>query len=160
MGRYECRCPGGALAGAERYDVFFSYAHGDGEWPVALAENLQRLGLRVWFDRWEMVGGQLVPMRLQEGLASSAAVVAVVTPIHRTGTGTRRRGRGGRGQGRAGPGAAGSRSAERAGHDRGGHRPLRHRTGGLRWTGPSPRSSWPVRRKGCRDHHVGHSSER
>lgn len=69
-----------AGAGAERYDVFFSYAHGDGEWPVALAENLQRLGLRVWFDRWEMVGGQLVPMRLQEGLAAADAVVAVVTP--------------------------------------------------------------------------------
>ncbi|MFF5495446.1 tetratricopeptide repeat protein [Streptomyces aquilus] len=69
-----------AGAGSERYDVFFSYAHGDGEWPVALAENLQRLGLTVWIDQQEIVGGQLVATRLQDGLARSAAVVAVVTP--------------------------------------------------------------------------------
>jgi tetratricopeptide (TPR) repeat protein len=61
--------------------VFFSYAFRDGEWPVALAGNLERLGLRVWFDRWELAAGQRVATRLQEGLAQAEALVAVVTPL-------------------------------------------------------------------------------
>lgn len=64
----------------ERYDVFVSYAHQDGEWPVVLAENLQRLGLRVWLDQWEMTPGQNVLARLQDGLARASALVAVVSP--------------------------------------------------------------------------------
>ncbi|MEU6378561.1 tetratricopeptide repeat protein [Streptomyces sp. NPDC046909] len=64
----------------ERFDVFFSYAHGDGQWPVALAENLQRLELDVWLDAWEMAAGQRVAARLQDGLTRADAVVAVVTP--------------------------------------------------------------------------------
>ncbi|MGN9760566.1 tetratricopeptide repeat protein [Streptomyces sp. SD31] len=61
--------------------MFFSYAFRDGDWPVALAENLERLGLRVWFDRWELAAGQRVATRLQEGLAHAEALVAVVTPL-------------------------------------------------------------------------------
>jgi tetratricopeptide (TPR) repeat protein len=70
----------GAEAGAERFDVFFSYAYRDGEWPVALAGNLERLGLRVWFDRWELAAGQRVATRLQDGLAKADVLVAVVSP--------------------------------------------------------------------------------
>ncbi|MBT2675750.1 toll/interleukin-1 receptor domain-containing protein [Streptomyces sp. ISL-14] len=69
-----------AGAGVERFDVFFSYAYDDGEWPVALAENLERLGLRVWFDRWELAAGQRVATRLQDGLEKADALVAVVSP--------------------------------------------------------------------------------
>jgi uncharacterized membrane protein len=43
-------------------------------------ENLHRLGLDVWLDQWELVGGRLVAARLQEGLASADALVAVVSP--------------------------------------------------------------------------------
>ncbi|MEU6374330.1 tetratricopeptide repeat protein, partial [Streptomyces sp. NPDC046909] len=63
----------------ERYDVFVSYSHRDEPWVAPLAENLQRLGLSVWLDRWEMVAGQLVASRLQEGLGGARAVVAVVS---------------------------------------------------------------------------------
>ncbi|MER8073271.1 SAV_2336 N-terminal domain-related protein [Streptomyces sp. NPDC094034] len=70
----------GFAPGAERYDVFVSYAHEDGEWPVALAGDLQRLGLKVWFDRWELAAGQSVAGRLRDGLAKADALVTVVSP--------------------------------------------------------------------------------
>ncbi|GLJ89168.1 hypothetical protein GCM10017589_17680 [Streptomyces poonensis] len=55
------------MAEAERFDAFVSYAHEDEPWVTTLAENLHRLGLDVWLDRWEMAGGQLVASRLQDG---------------------------------------------------------------------------------------------
>ncbi|KOU58526.1 hypothetical protein ADK57_36495 [Streptomyces sp. MMG1533] len=63
-----------------RFDVFLSYAFGDGRWPVALAENLERLGLDVWLAGWEMVPGQRIATRLQDGLARADVLVAVVSP--------------------------------------------------------------------------------
>jgi len=60
--------------------VFVSYAHKDGVWAMTLAENLHRLGLDVWLDRWEMTDGGLVASQLQEGLSNADAVVAVVSP--------------------------------------------------------------------------------
>jgi hypothetical protein len=54
---------------AERYDAFVSYGHGDAGWAQALAENLRRLGPHVFLDRWGLVAGDLIAVRLQEGLA-------------------------------------------------------------------------------------------
>jgi tetratricopeptide (TPR) repeat protein len=64
---------------AERYDAFVSYGHGDAPWVQALAENLERLGLRVFLDAWELVAGDLIAVRLQQGLTDAAAVVFVVS---------------------------------------------------------------------------------
>lgn len=63
----------------ERWDVFVSYAHEDQAWVRVLAENLHRAGRDVFFDQWEVVGGSLLSQRLQDGLASSNAVVLVVS---------------------------------------------------------------------------------
>lgn len=65
---------------AERYDAFVSYGHGDAEWVHALAGNLERLGLRVFLDVWELVAGDPIAVRLQQGLATAATVVFVVSP--------------------------------------------------------------------------------
>ncbi|MGH3795153.1 MAG: TIR domain-containing protein [Pseudonocardiaceae bacterium] len=62
-----------------RWDVFVSYAHEDEAWVRTLAENLHRAGLDVYFDRWEIAGGDRLADRLQQGLESSAAVVLVVS---------------------------------------------------------------------------------
>ncbi|MFF1682457.1 TIR domain-containing protein [Streptomyces sp. NPDC058256] len=62
-----------------RFDAFVSYAHEDEPWAKTLAENLERLGLHVWLDQWELVGGQPVASRLQDGLARAGAVVPVVS---------------------------------------------------------------------------------
>ena len=63
----------------ESYDAFVSYGHGDAEWVHALAGNLERLGLHVFLDAWELVAGDLVAVRLQRGLAAAGAVVFVVS---------------------------------------------------------------------------------
>ena len=63
----------------ERWDVFVSYAHEDEAWVRVLAENLHRAGRDVFFDRWEVVGGDRLSQRLQQGLAASNVVVLVVS---------------------------------------------------------------------------------
>ena len=67
------------MAVTQRWDVFVSYAHEDKTWVQALAENLHRAGLDVFFDEWEVVGGARLSQRLQEGLAASDVVVLVVS---------------------------------------------------------------------------------
>jgi len=64
---------------AERFDAFVSYGHGDADWVHALAENLERLDLHVFLDAWELVPGDLLAVKLQEGLAAADAVVFVVS---------------------------------------------------------------------------------
>jgi tetratricopeptide (TPR) repeat protein len=71
---------GGGGVTAEGYDAFVSYAHADAAWVHALAENLERLGLRVFLDAWELVPGDLIAVKLQDGLARAGAVVFVVSP--------------------------------------------------------------------------------
>jgi TIR domain/CHAT domain len=63
----------------ERWDVFVSYAHEDQAWVRVLAENLHRAGREVFFDQWDVVGGNRLSQRLQQGLESAGAVVLVVS---------------------------------------------------------------------------------
>jgi len=65
---------------SDDYDAFVSYGHGDAVRVRALADNLERLGLRVFLDTWELVAGDLIAVRLQQGLAAAGAVVFVVSP--------------------------------------------------------------------------------
>jgi hypothetical protein len=74
---------------AESYDAFVSYSHGDAEWVQALAGNLERLGLRVFLDAWELGAGGQSAVQQRRGLAASS------TPGHlvdRTALGHSRRG--------------------------------------------------------------------
>lgn len=64
---------------AERFDAFVSYGRGDSDWVHALAENLERIGLHVFLDDWELVAGDLLAVKLQEGLAAADAMVLVVS---------------------------------------------------------------------------------
>jgi TIR domain len=59
---------------AQRWDVFVSYAHEDQAW--VLAENLHRAGREVFFDQWDVVGGNRLS---QQDLESAEAVVLVVS---------------------------------------------------------------------------------
>lgn len=63
----------------QRWDVFVSYAHEDEQWVQVLADNLHRVGLDVFLDQWEILGGSPLSQRLQQGLASSDVVVLVVS---------------------------------------------------------------------------------
>jgi hypothetical protein len=62
------------------WDVFVSYGHGDAGWVRVLAANLHRAGFDVFLDEWELVGGDRVTGRLEEGIRGSANGVLVVSP--------------------------------------------------------------------------------
>ena len=47
---------------------------------MLLAGNLERMGVHVFLDAWELVAGDLIAVRLQQGLAAAGAVVFVVSP--------------------------------------------------------------------------------
>src|SRR4051794_38825475 len=65
--------------GTGQRDVFVSYAHENADWARPLAANLHESGLEVWFDEWDITAGARLTQTLQEGLASSRAVVLVVS---------------------------------------------------------------------------------
>jgi hypothetical protein len=65
-------------------DVFISYAHADGEWVNALAENLHRAGLKVFFDKWDIGLGDVVVHRIDKGLLESLNGLLVVSPTSLT----------------------------------------------------------------------------
>ena len=62
------------------WDVFVSYGHGDAAWVRVLAGNLHRAGFEVFLDEWELVGGDRVTKRLEDGIRDSANGVLVVSP--------------------------------------------------------------------------------
>lgn len=64
----------------ERWDVFLSYGHEDAAWVGALAGNLHRDGFDVFLDQWELVGGDRVAGRLEEGIRGSTSGILVVSP--------------------------------------------------------------------------------
>jgi tetratricopeptide (TPR) repeat protein len=62
------------------WDVFVSYGHEDAAWVRVLAGNLHQAGFDVFFDEWELVGGDRVAGRLEEGIRGSASGILVVSP--------------------------------------------------------------------------------
>ncbi|ONH33970.1 MULTISPECIES: toll/interleukin-1 receptor domain-containing protein [Protofrankia] len=62
------------------FDVFVSYGHADQEWVRVLAENLERAGLHVFYDEWEISAGDVLVHRLDEGIRTSANGILVVSP--------------------------------------------------------------------------------
>ena len=61
----------------ERWDTFISYSRAHLDWVHLLASNLQSLGLRVFFDEWEVEPGDLVSRRIEAGIAGSSAGIVV-----------------------------------------------------------------------------------
>jgi len=70
----------GSVVDDEQFDAFISYGHQDQAWVHTLAENLQRAGLRVFLDAWEILPGDVVVHQLERGLLSSRNGVLVVSP--------------------------------------------------------------------------------
>ena len=62
------------------YDVFCSYSWRDRAAVEAVAQALQRRGLKVFLDRWYLVPGRPWPQALEEILASCRAVAVFVGP--------------------------------------------------------------------------------
>ena len=68
------------LGSTMKYDVFISHRSDDKPWVRTLATNLQKAGLSVFLDEWELVPGDSFIAGLEQGLENSAGGVLVCTP--------------------------------------------------------------------------------
>jgi tetratricopeptide (TPR) repeat protein len=57
-----------------KYDLFLSYNAIDAHFVQLLASTLSDFGLRVWFDKWELVPGQAWALQLEQVITESAAI--------------------------------------------------------------------------------------
>src|SRR5882724_3719003 len=57
------------------YDVFLSHSSEDRAVVRAVAERLRADGLRVWLDDWEILPGDHIPAKIENGLEHSRVLV-------------------------------------------------------------------------------------
>lgn len=62
------------------FDVFLSHNVQDKLRVRALAERLRRAGLRVWFDEWNIRSGDIIALKVDEGLEQSRVLVLCLSP--------------------------------------------------------------------------------
>jgi hypothetical protein len=63
----------------QKRQVFLSYRRGNQEFSRALAERLGQEGFVPWFDEWEILAGDSVPGKIEQGLRDSIAFIPVIT---------------------------------------------------------------------------------
>ncbi len=61
-----------------QYDVFVSYNGKDREWAEQFSSELRELGVRVWFDKWELKAGRTWLDELGTAIKESAAVAVLI----------------------------------------------------------------------------------
>jgi hypothetical protein len=61
------------------YDVFLSHTSKDKPTVRELAERLKQDGLRVWFDEWVIQAGDLVSLKIEQGLERSRTLILVIS---------------------------------------------------------------------------------
>lgn len=61
------------------YDVFISHSSKDKLAVRELAERLKADGLRVWFDEWEIKPGDMIGLKIEQGLEQSRTLVLVMS---------------------------------------------------------------------------------
>jgi hypothetical protein len=62
-----------------RATVFISYRSTKHEFATLLATRLGKEGVVPWFDKWEVLAGDSVPGKLEEGLTESVAMIAILS---------------------------------------------------------------------------------
>ncbi|MBE7439253.1 MAG: TIR domain-containing protein [Spirochaetales bacterium] len=71
---------------SREYDAFLSYARIDGaEVAGALRENLEELGVAVWFDAVSIIPGRSQSLQMDAGLRKARSGIALLTPAYLTG---------------------------------------------------------------------------
>jgi hypothetical protein len=76
------------LAGRDdrEWDIFLSYARIDGSAVATeLKDELESLGVRVWFDEVAIIPGQSQALQMDRGLRKARAGVVLLTPAYLTG---------------------------------------------------------------------------
>jgi len=62
------------------YDVFLSHNAKDKPRVRRLAERLKQAGLRVWFDDWNVRSGDIIALKVDEGLEQSRVLLLCISP--------------------------------------------------------------------------------
>src|SRR6266567_1200806 len=62
------------------YDVFLSHNAKDKPRVRRLAERLKQAGLRVWFDEWNIGSGDIISLKVDEGLEQSRVLLLCISP--------------------------------------------------------------------------------
>ena len=65
------------------YDVFLSHNAQDKPRLRRLAEPLRAAGLRVWFDEWVIKAGDIIALKVDEGLEQSRVLLLCLSPAAR-----------------------------------------------------------------------------
>jgi len=65
---------------SDRFDFFISYAAPDRPWAEWIAAQLERAGLTVWLDSWEIRPGGNWVQAIAEAVNRSDSVIAVISP--------------------------------------------------------------------------------
>jgi TIR domain len=68
-----------AMSKTFAYDVFLSHTSKDKPAVRELAEHLKQDGLRVWFDEWIIQPGDLVSLKIEQGLEQSRTLILVMS---------------------------------------------------------------------------------
>lgn len=64
------------------YDVFISHAWEDNEFTDKLRDVLREKGLRVWYDKSEVVVGDKIVVAIENGLKTAKYVIVVLSPSY------------------------------------------------------------------------------
>jgi TIR domain-containing protein len=63
-----------------KYDVFLSHNAKDKPRVRRLAERLKKAGLRVWLDEWVIQAGDIIALKVDEGLEQSRVLLLCISP--------------------------------------------------------------------------------
>lgn len=63
-----------------RYDVFLSHNSKDKPRVRRLAERLKAAGVRVWLDEWAIQVGDIIALKVDEGLEQSRVLLLCISP--------------------------------------------------------------------------------
>lgn len=64
----------------ERKDVFLCYSNKDKQFVKKLAEDLRLRYVNVWYDKWEILPGDSISERIEEGIEKSAWFAIILSP--------------------------------------------------------------------------------
>ncbi len=63
-----------------KFDVFLSHNHADKPKVRKLAERLKAAGVRVWLDEWVIQAGDIIGLKVDEGLEQSRVLLLCISP--------------------------------------------------------------------------------
>jgi hypothetical protein len=65
---------------ATPHDAFICYSHADKKFAQKLANDLSARGIKVWFDEFEMLPGESLHERIEQGILKSSWFLIVLSP--------------------------------------------------------------------------------